>query len=67
MAQRLGLRKTERACSGIRNLTKADMRFNGEMPRLQVDPQTYEVRVNGEVVSCEPAEDLPMAQRYFLF
>ncbi len=43
------------------------MRFNGEMPRLQVDPQTYEVRVDGEVVSCEPAEDLPMAQRYFLF
>ncbi len=67
VAQRLGLRKTVRACSGIRTLTKADMRFNGEMPRLQVDPQTYEVRVDGEVVSCEPAEDLPMAQRYFLF
>lgn len=65
--RQLGLRKVVRPCSGIRSLTKADMRLNGETPRLAVDPQTYEVRVDGEKVSCEPAEQVAGAQRYFLF
>ena len=65
--RQLGLKKVIRGCSGIRELTKADMKFNGETPRLAVDPQTYEVRVNGEPVACEPAEQVAGAQRYFLF
>jgi urease subunit alpha len=63
----LGLQHEVRACHGIRNLTKADMKHNGEMPDIEVDPETYEVRVDGEVVTAEPSAVLPMAQRYFLF
>jgi urease subunit alpha len=43
------------------------MKFNGETPEIEVDPQTYEVKVDGQLITCEPAEVLPMAQRYFLF
>jgi urease subunit alpha len=64
---RLGLRKQIRAVGGIRDLTKADLPFNGVTPRLEVDPETYEVRVDGELATCEPADVLPLAQRYFLF
>jgi urease subunit alpha len=67
IAAELGLRCLVRPVGGVRAITKSDMVRNGETPRLEVDPQTYEVRVNGEVVSCEPAERLAMAQRYFLF
>ena len=63
----LGLEKVVRECRDIRTLTKADMKFNGETPQLRVDPETYEVRVEGTPVSCEPQDELPMAQRYFLF
>lgn len=63
----LGLHHEIRAVSGIRGLTKADMKFNGETPVIEVDPETYEVRVEGVVVTCEPSAVLPMAQRYFLF
>jgi urease subunit alpha len=50
-----------------RNITKADMVLNDYLPKLEVDAQTYEVRADGELLTCEPAEVLPMAQRYFLF
>ncbi|MCB1864264.1 MAG: urease subunit alpha [Chromatiales bacterium] len=50
-----------------REITKADMRLNDWQPKIEVDPQTYQVRANGELLSCEPAAELPMAQRYFLF
>ncbi|PYI64868.1 urease subunit alpha [Arthrobacter livingstonensis] len=63
----LGLAHEVRACHGIRDLTKADMKHNGETPDIQVDPETYEVRVDGQVVTAEPSSVLPMAQRYFLF
>lgn len=63
----LGLAHEVRACHGIRKLTKADMKHNGETPDIQVDPETYEVRVDGEVVTAEASSVLPMAQRYFLF
>lgn len=63
----LGLKKEVKTVSGIRTLTKKEMIFNGETPEIEVDPQTYEVKVNGELITCEPAEILPMAQRYFLF
>ncbi len=48
-------------------ISKADMVHNGETPSIDVDPETYEVRANGELLTCEPADELPMAQRYFLF
>jgi urease subunit alpha len=46
---------------------KRDMVLNDALPRIEVDPETYEVRADGELLSCEPAKVLPMAQRYFLF
>lgn len=67
IGERLGLHRTVRPVGGVRGLTKADMVRNSEMPAIEVDPQTYEVRVDGEPVTCEPATVLPMAQRYFLF
>ncbi|CAH0161843.1 MULTISPECIES: urease subunit alpha [Peribacillus] len=63
----LGLQKIVKTVSNIRNLTKKDMKLNGETPVIEVDPQTYEVTVDGDLITCEPAEILPMAQRYFLF
>jgi len=53
--------------SGIRRVTKKDMVLNDYTPKVEVDPETYEVRADGELLTCEPAEVLPMAQRYFLF
>jgi len=63
----LGLHKPTMAVSGTRNLSKQDMKHNNLLPRIEVDPETYEVRADGELLTCEPAEVLPMAQRYFLF
>lgn len=65
--EKLELAKTLLPVKGIRSLTKQDMKWNGETPVIEVDPQTYEVRVDGELIGCEPADVLPMAQRYFLF
>jgi urease subunit alpha len=65
--EQLGLQKTAVAVSDIRQLTKRDMKLNDAMPRMEVDPETYEVRADGELLTCEPATVLPMAQRYFLF
>lgn len=64
---KLDLKKNVKTVANIRNITKKDMKLNGETPEIEVDPQTYEVTVNGELITCEPAEILPMAQRYFLF
>ncbi len=50
-----------------RDVSKADMRYNSYLPNITVDPETYEVRIDGELITCEPAEELSMAQRYFLF
>ncbi|WHY67920.1 urease subunit alpha [Neobacillus sp. SuZ13] len=65
--EKLGLKKQIKPVQGIRQLSKKDMKLNAEMPSIEVDPQTYEVIVDGELMTCEPAEVLPMAQRYFLF
>ena len=65
--EELGLEKTVLPVSGIRNLTKKDMKLNDATPEIRVDPQTYDVTVDGELVTCEPASELPLAQRYFLF
>jgi urease subunit alpha len=51
----------------IRKVRKQHMVMNGYMPHMQVDPETYEVRADGQLLTCEPAKVLPMAQRYFLF
>lgn len=63
----LGLQKPLEAVKATRSVKKSDMVHNGWMPEIDVDPETYEVRADGMVLSCEPAEVLPMAQRYFLF
>ncbi|MBX9257206.1 urease subunit alpha [Desmonostoc muscorum CCALA 125] len=63
----LGLRKTAVAVSRTRQLTKQDMKLNDALPQIEVDPETYEVRADGELLICEPATVLPMTQRYFLF
>ncbi|HEY9623579.1 MAG TPA: urease subunit alpha [Crinalium sp.] len=65
--ERLKLQKTAVAVSNIRKLTKRDMKLNDATPRMEVDPETYEVRADGELLTCAPATVLPMAQRYFLF
>jgi urease subunit alpha len=65
--EKLGLKKQIKPVHGIRQLSKKDMKLNAEMPKIDVDPQTYEVLVDGELVTCEPVKILPMAQRYFLF
>ncbi|MCF3139911.1 urease subunit alpha [Paenarthrobacter sp. AR 02] len=63
----LGLERIIKPVSGIRNLTKADLKHNGETPDIAVDPETYQVTVDGEEVTSQPSDVLPMAQRYFLF
>jgi urease subunit alpha len=62
-----GLRKATVAVRGTRGIGKADMRLNATMPLIEVDPETYEVRADGELLACQPATELPLAQRYFLF
>ena len=67
IGEALGLRKDTVAVAGTRGIGKADMVLNDALPMIEVDPETYEVRADGELLTCEPAEELPMAQRYFLF
>jgi urease subunit alpha len=63
----LGLRKTLSAVKGCRTVRKPDMVHNGYLPVMEIDAQTYSVRADGQLLTCEPAVLLPMAQRYFLF
>ncbi|UJB69095.1 urease subunit alpha [Acaryochloris sp. 'Moss Beach'] len=63
----IGLQKNVVAISNTRNLSKSDMKLNDALPKIDVDSETYEVRADGELLTCEPATVLPMAQRYFLF
>src|SRR5215470_12451114 len=65
--QRLGLTRRAVAVSRCRGLGKRDMIHNDALPRIEVDPETYQVRADGTLLTCEPARVLPMAQRYFLF
>jgi urease subunit alpha len=67
IGERFGLRKTLSAVKGIRGLRKKDMLLNAYTPSMEVDPQTYAVRADGQLLTCEAATVLPMAQRYFLF
>ncbi|MBR7777255.1 urease subunit alpha [Undibacterium rugosum] len=67
LAQELQLNKTLIAVRNMRSLRKRDMLHNSLTPHMEVDPETYQVRANGELLVCEPASSLPLAQRYFLF
>jgi len=67
LGERLGLRKRLVAVSGTRHLRKRDLILNDYLPQIEVDSQTYEVRADGQLLTCEPASVLPLAQRYFLF
>ena len=64
---RLGLAKATVPVRNTRTLRKTDMVLNAATPAIEVDPETYEVRADGELLTCEPADVLPMAQRYFLY
>ncbi len=64
---RAGLHKTIATVKGCRTVTKRDMVHNAWLPKMDIDPHTYEVRADGQLLTCEPATELPMAQRYFLF
>ncbi|HIP94612.1 MAG TPA: urease subunit alpha, partial [Leucothrix sp.] len=67
ITDQLGMKSLVSAVKGCRSVKKTDMIHNDYMPEIDVDSQTYEVRADGELLTCEPAEELPLAQRYFLF
>jgi urease subunit alpha len=67
LPQKIGLKKFAKPVNNCRHIGKKDMLHNSSTPAIEVDPETYEVRVDGSVITCEPASRLPLAQRYFLF
>jgi urease subunit alpha len=67
IGDQLKLNKTLIVARNMRSLRKSDMIHNGLTPKMDVNPETYEVRADGELLVCEAATSLPMAQRYFLF
>jgi urease subunit alpha len=67
LATTLGLQRPLVAVKNCRNVTKADMVLNNYQPVMEVDPDTYEVRADGQLLTCEPASELPLAQLYCLF
>ena len=67
LANQVRLAKRVEPVSNTRNIGKADMVLNDSLPKIEVDPETYTVKADGEVLTCEPATELPLAQRYFLF
>ena len=62
-----GLKRTLTAVRGCRTVRKTDLKLNDALPNIEVNPETYEVRADGELLKCDPAEVIPLAQRYFLF
>ncbi len=67
LPQKLGLKKIARTVRNCRTIGKKDLLHNSATPKIDVDPETYEVRVDGNLITCDPATVLPLAQRYFLF
>ncbi|MEP5153241.1 urease subunit alpha [Planktotalea sp.] len=67
IGERLGLAKQTVAVNNTRDIGKSDLLLNNATPQIEVNPETYEVRADGELLTCEPAKELPMAQRYFMF
>ena len=67
IGNQLGLAKSTVAVQNTRNIGKSDLKLNTATPDVEVNPETYEVRADGELLTCQPASELPMAQRYFLY
>ena len=67
MKEKFGLQKTVSAVKDIRRIRKQHLVHNDYLPKMEIDPQTYAVRADGQLLTCDPATVLPMAQRYFLF
>jgi urease subunit alpha len=67
VAKTLGLKRNILSCKSVRSVRKQDMIHNSAMPNVEVDPQTYEVKADGVLLTCEPLAELPLAQRYYLF
>jgi len=67
IAKSYGLTKRIEVVKGCRKVGKKDLKWNDALPKITVDPETYEVRADGELLTCEPAKKLPLTQRYYLF
>jgi len=67
IGSRLGLAKQTIAVQNTRNIGKSDLKLNTALPKIEVHPETYEVRANGDLLTCQPVDVVPMAQRYFMF
>ena len=67
IVQQYGLQKMILPVKNCRNISKKNLIHNDVTPQIDVNPENYEVKVDGEVITCEPMKELPMAQRYFLF
>uniref|UniRef100_A0A1D1ZIH4 urease n=2 Tax=Anthurium amnicola TaxID=1678845 RepID=A0A1D1ZIH4_9ARAE len=67
IAEKYGLKKRVEPVSNVRGLTKLDMKLNDMLPKIEVDPETYTVTANGEVLKCDPATSVPLSRNYFLF
>lgn len=67
LADKIGLKSLTRTVKNTRNISKKDMQLNDYLPKIEVNPQTYKVYADGELLTCEAAKELPMAQKYFLF
>ena len=67
MGDQIGLHKRLAAVKGCRSVKKGDMVHNGYLPKMEIDAQTYRVRADGQLLTCDPATVLPLAQKYFLF
>lgn len=65
--EQYGLKKKVKAVSGVRILTKLDMKLNDALPTIEVDPETYTVTADGEILKCDSASSLPLSRNYFLF
>jgi len=65
--EKFGLQKTVAVAKDIRRIRKQHLVHNDYLPKMEIDPQTYAVRADGQLLTCDPATVLPMAQRYFLF
>ena len=61
------MNKIVKFVTNTRNISKLDIIHNSYLPNIEVNPETYEVRADGDILTCEPAQVLPMAQRYFLY
>jgi urease subunit alpha len=67
LRENLGLAKQTVAVENTRHIGKSDLKLNSYAPEIEVNPETYEVRADGVLLTCQPASELPMAQRYFMF